>query len=596
MVLAPTSNLVLPGVDETHVSPSRKRSLRRFVPAAMIGPVTAVIGVGALGPLVVLVLYSFGFLGMNESPGIQLYTEILGDSYFRNTFARSLRLAAMTSAVSLVVAVPLAFRISRARGWGRTLLTCLVVLPLLINIVVRNLGWVLVLSPNGVLNSLLAPLGLSQSLLGTVSGMGLVLVHVSIPLVVLPLLSSLDRLDPAQREAALALGAHPALAFFRFTLPAIAPSLLAGAVLSFVIGIGSLVTPIFLGQGRTMVIPTLIVQQISTYRWERAAALSMLLFILVVAVVFTMQRFARRMSSGRSERARRRGALLRLRPVTAAAATLNPLPVAAGIRRWTTVGFMWVMTVFLLLPMFVILKTGVDDSQIPTAEWHGFTTRWLAEAITEDGYRTQLLLSLRLAVVAVVLGLVLSAIGSWAIVRYRFPGRDGLVAFLMSPLLMPQAALAVGFVLFFLILGTAPSFERLLFAHVVVTIPYMTRVLVSTFETIDVRMEEAAAACGARPVTVFRRITLPLLRSGVFTACLFGFLQSFDEAAISVLIASGDTTTLPVKLMSDMAFQPSPVGAAISAILIVLVVAVVVPLERRFGISSSAVLAGRDDS
>lgn len=569
--------------------------MRRLAPAGLIGPVTVVVGVGAIGPLIVLLLYSFGILGNIEDPGTQLYTEILGDSYFRGTFVRSLRLALTVSIVSLVVAVPLAFRISRSRGWARTLLTCLVVLPLLINIVVRNLGWVLVLSPNGVLNSWLEPIGISQSFLGTVTGIGLVLVHVSVPLVVLPLLASIDRLDPAQSEAARALGAHPAVAFVRFTLPAIAPGLLAGAVLSFVIGIGSLVTPIFLGQGRTMVIPTLIVQQISTFRWERAAALSMLLFALVVGVVVAMQRISQRMARGRTERSRRRGSILRPRPLTDVAARLNHLPTFDGLRRWVSRVYLVVMTAFLLLPMVVVLKTAVDDSQIPTASWHGFTTEWLQAAIREDGYRTQLLLSFRLAIVAVGLGLVLSLAASWAIARYRFPGRDAVVAFLMSPLLMPQAALAVGFVLFFLILQTDPSFERLLFAHVVVTIPYMTRVLVSTFENIDARMEEAAAACGARPLTVFRKITLPLVRSGVFTACLFGFLQSFDEAAISVLIASGDTTTLPVKLMSDMSFQPSPVGAAISAILIVAVVAVVVPLERRFGISSSAVLAGRDD-
>ena len=274
--------------------------MRRLAPAGLIGPVTVVVGVGAIGPLIVLLLYSFGILGNIEDPGTQLYTEILGDSYFRGTFVRSLRLALTVSVVSLVVAVPLAFRISRSRGWARTLLTCLVVLPLLINIVVRNLGWVLVLSPNGVLNSWLEPIGVSQSFLGTVTGIGLVLVHVSVPLVVLPLLASIDRLDPAQSEAARALGAHPAVAFVRFTLPAIAPGLLAGAVLSFVIGIGSLVTPIFLGQGRTMVIPTLIVQQISTFRWERAAALSMLLFALVVGVVVAMQRISQRMARGRT--------------------------------------------------------------------------------------------------------------------------------------------------------------------------------------------------------------------------------------------------------------------------------------------------------
>lgn len=571
------------------VSSQARRRLSRFAPFGLIGPAAIVVAVGALAPIIVLILYSFGVLGQKEPVGLSSYREILGDDYFRKIFVKSIRIAVTCTALSLVVAVPLAFVISRSRGWARTLLASLVVLPLLVNIVVRNLGWVLALSPNGVLNQLLAPFGIEQNLLGTLSGIGVVLVHVSIPLIVLPLLASIDQIQPSQREAAQSLGAHPLVSFVRITLPSIAPGMVAGATLSFVVGVGSLVSPMFLGQGRVNVIPTLIVQQISSYRWERAAALSLLLFVLVVVVVVTLQRLAVRLSRGRTVRSRSRGRILPARLLTMLAAHGNGAPSLERTRRHATRVYVGLMTVFLLFPMAIIVKTGIDDHQVPQAGFSGFTWKWIGRAFSEDGYRTQLLFSLRLAIFAVVIGLLLSVAASWALVRFRFPGRDGVVAFLMSPLLVPQAALAVGFVLFFLILGTEPSFARLLFAHVLVTIPYMTRVLVSTFETVDVRMEEAASAMGARPTTVFRRITLPIVRSGIFTASLFGFLTSFDEAAVSVLVASGETTTLPVKLLSDMSFQPTPVGAAISTVLITLVIGIVVPLERKFGIASSAV-------
>ena len=81
-----------------------------------------------------------------------------------------------------------------------------------------------------------------------------------------------------------------------------------------------------------------------------------------------------------------------------------------------------------------------------------------------------------------LLALTISIAASWVLARYRFPGRDGVIAFLMSPLLVPQAALAIGFVLLFLWLGTKPSFQRMLFAHLVVTVPYMCRMLVTAFE------------------------------------------------------------------------------------------------------------------
>jgi ABC-type spermidine/putrescine transport system permease subunit II len=129
----------------------------------------------------------------------------------------------------------------------------------------------------------------------------------------------------------------------------------------------------------------------------------------------------------------------------------------------------------------------------------------------------------------------------------------------------------------------------MLFAHLVISIPYMCRMLVTAFESVEARMEEAAASLGARPLTVFRRVTLPLIRPGLFAAVLYGFLVSFDEAAISVLLASGDTTTFPVKLLAAMEFSPTPVGAAISALLILVLTVVLIPLERRFGIASNAV-------
>ena len=562
-------------------------------PAGLIGPAVIVVAVGALAPFIVLVLYSLGVLGDKEPAGIGVYQTLLTTDFVVDTFVKTLRMAAIVTVVAMFVAVPLAFVISRSRGWARTLLTCLVVLPLLVNIVVRNLGWVLLLSDNGTLNSLLRHVGLSQSLTGTLGGIGLVLVHVSIPLIVLPLLASIDSIEPAQREAAQSLGAHPAISFVRITLPSVATGMIAGAVLSFVIATGSLVTPLFLGKGRVTVVPTLIVQQIQTYRWERAAAMSIILFVVSVAVVVVLQRLARRASAGRTAGARGRGAVLRRRPLTAAATALNGAPTFEAARRWTTRTYVTVVGIFLVAPMLVIIKNGLDTAQVSGPGMEGFTLKWVGQALSSDGYRTQLLFSLKLAVIAVACGLVLSAAASWAIVRFRFPGRDAVVAFLMSPLLMPQAALAVGYVLFFLILHTDPSFQRLLLAHVVVTIPFMTRVLVSTFESVDARMEEAAAALGAPPRTVFRRITLPIVRSGIFTATLFGFLVSFDESAISVLVASGSTTTLPVKLLSDMQFQATPVGAAIAAVLIVAITAIVIPLERRLGIASSAVAVPR---
>jgi putative spermidine/putrescine transport system permease protein len=571
---------------------SRLRSFR-IGPIGLIGPAVAVVLVGAVGPVVILALYSFGVLGDMSPAGLTQYREILGDSYYWDIYFKSFKLALAVTVIALAIALPLAFIVSNSRGWPRTLLVSAIVMPLMVNIVVRNLGWVIVLTDRGLINEILGWVGLHQSLLGTLGGIGVVLVHVGVPLIVLPMLTAIDRLEPEQREAARSLGAHPIVAFWRITLPRLASAAVAGSTLVFLIAMGSLVTPRFLGQGKVTVVPTLILQQIATYRWERTAALSMLLFLVVLAYAFSVQRIAGRLTNGRSNRSRARGRLLRGRPVTRLATSLNAWPSMDTPRRVFRTIYIVVAVLYLLFPMIVILKSAFDSSATLQVGFDGFTLRWFREAFAPDGFRRELLFSLRLAVCAVALALVISLAASWALARYRFPGRDGVIAFLMSPLLVPQAALAIGFVLFFLWLGTDPSFQRMLFAHLVVTVPYMCRMLVTAFESVEARMEEAASSLGARPLTVFRRVTLPLVRPGLFSAILFGFLVSFDEAAISVLIASGSTTTFPVKLLAAMEFQPTPVGAAIAALLILVLTLLIIPLERRFGIASNAVAAQR---
>lgn len=576
---------------EDPVPARRRRRLptMKIGPVSLIGPAIAVVVVGAIGPLAILIAYSLGLLGNNEPAGVGVYSEIINDGYYWEIYLKSIQMSLIVTFTSVLVGMPLAFVISRSHGWTRTLLVSAVVTPLMVNIVVRNLGWVIVLTNNGLINRVLRPFGLEQSLIGTLGGIGLVLTHVGIPLIILPMLTAIDRLDPAEREAAGALGAHPVMTFWRITLPRVAGAMVAGSTLVFILAMGSIVTPRFLGQGKVTVVPTLILQQIATYRWERSAALSILLFLLVLAYALIAQRTSSRFSKGRSMRSRLRGRSLRRRPITAIATVMNRLPVMD--RSWIAVRRVYIVAVvgFLLFPMVIILKSSVDSSATLQVGFDGFTLQWFSEAFSADGFRTELLFSLRLAVVAVVLSLVISLGASWVLARYKVPGKDAIIALLMSPLLVPQASLAIGFVLFFLWLGTAPSFERLLFAHLVITVPYMCRMLVTALESVQPQMEEAAQSLGARPLRVFWRVTLPLVRPGLFAAVLFGFLVSFDEAAISVLLASGDTTTFPVKLLGAMEFQPTPIGAAISALLIVALVAGIIPLERRFGIASNAV-------
>lgn len=570
-----------PATDTSSVAGTRRLHPRW----GLMAPALLVVAFGVVGPFVILAGYSVKLLGDDLSGSrFGFYTEVLTDSFYLGIFWRTIKLSTYLVVVTLLLGYPLAVIITRARGWKRTLLLYATITPLLTNIVVRTLGWLVMLSDQGIVNGWLGWIDPSfeRRFLGTELGLLLSLVHIALPLMVLPMLTTIESQDPTHAEAALVCGAHPIVAWWRVTLPSLAPGLIAGCTLVFVLGMSSLITPSMLGRGRMYMVSTLLVRQIGSLNWGRAAALALLLFAVVLLVVGAMQRLGSRSASG--GRAARSSIPLARRPVAAALSRLNALGPTSHLVRWIRPVFVTAIVVYLLLPLAVVLKSSFDPSTTLRAGWNGFTLEWYRQALDPDRYLPSALLSLRLATLAVIIGLAIALPASLAIARGSFPGRKAIIAFLMSPLLLPHAALAVGFVLFFLFLGTDPSFQRVLFAHLVVCLPYMVRVLVSALESVDPSLEEAARTAGASPFTALRRVTLPLIKPGIFAAVLFGFLTSFDEATVGVLVAASGTPTLPVKIFSDLQVQYTPVAAAVSGLLILLVLAVILPLERWVGL------------
>ena len=568
--------------------PSRRRADRRSL---LLVPGVLLLLAGLIGPILVLLGYSFGLLGEDTPAGFSRYVEVLGDSFYLGVMFRTLRMATIITVVALLLGYPLALAIARSTGFQRTLLIAVVVTPLLTNIVVRSLGWLVILSPHGVVISLFEWLGIGYrpQFIGTTAGVTIALAHIGLPLVVLPMLTSLEREDPSRRDAALVHGAHPIVAWWRVTLPLSAPGIVAGATLVFVLGVAALITPLMIGKARTFVLSTLMVQQIGLLQWGRAAALALSLFVIVLLVAVILRRISARFNPDRN---RSRSAAMRYRPMGPVMARINRLPVFPRLSRVVRNAFLTVVIIYILFPLAVVIKSAFDTSQTMHAGFDGFTLQWFADAFDSDLYLPSLLLSLRLAGLAIVIGFIVALPASVAIVRGRFRGRSAIYALMLSPLLLPHSALAVGFVLFFQYLGIGPSIWRLLLGHLVVVLPWVVAVLVTALESVDPSLEEAASSLGARHLRVLRRITLPLIATGLFSAVLFAFIISFDEATISVLVAGSATATLPVKIFSEIQIEYNPAIAAISAALIFVVVLVLVPLERRLGLLTQRGLSG----
>ena len=213
----------------------------------------------------------------------------LVDGYYGTILLRTLRIALLTTLVSLALGYPLALSVSRARGGWRTAQLLLLVSPLFVSVVVRAYGWILILGNRGVVNTLLMSAGIIEEnaplrLLHTEGAVVVALVEALLPFMALSIVAVLDRLAPELEDAARGLGASPLDTFVHVTLPLSLPGALSGAVLVFMVSLGSYATPALVGGARIRVMVTEIYTQATTvFNWPLAASLS--LSLLAIALV-----------------------------------------------------------------------------------------------------------------------------------------------------------------------------------------------------------------------------------------------------------------------------------------------------------------------
>ncbi|MGP9791901.1 ABC transporter permease [Roseinatronobacter sp. NSM] len=277
---------------------------------ALLGLPTAFLVVFFLGPLAIMLVYSWltpGLYGGVEWEFFHInYGRILGwadtryekfDPVYLMIFLRSLRLAGLTVLCALVICYPAAFWISRMRPSLRNLALFAITLPFFVSLIVRLFAWVLILRPTGFLNQALMGTGLIDAPLAIIYTDAAVIIgmtYVFIPFMFLPLYTSVEKLDPALLEASADLGATRLQTFWRVILPATAPGIVAGSVITFIPALGNFIVPSVLGGAKVMMIGNLIEQQfLSARNWPFGAALAMLLMAAVLVLLLVQLKLAR---------------------------------------------------------------------------------------------------------------------------------------------------------------------------------------------------------------------------------------------------------------------------------------------------------------
>lgn len=284
-------------------SPQPGRPLaERLVGAVLVLPGVAWLGVFFLVPLVIIMVVSLGSVDATghvtlADPGLRNYAEATRPEYLP-AFLNSLRYAAITTILSIVIGYPIAYWIARYGGSRKTLLLILVMLPFWTSYLIRTYAWMIILRDNGVLNSLLQAAGLTTEpipILNTDFSVILGMTYGFLPFAILPLYVSIDRLDPGLLQAARDLYASGRGTFLHVTLPLTMPGIVAAALLTFIPAIGDYVTPDLLGGAQTTTIAK-IVQVIFTSgrNWPYGSALGFLLMVITLGGTLMALRTLRR--------------------------------------------------------------------------------------------------------------------------------------------------------------------------------------------------------------------------------------------------------------------------------------------------------------
>jgi putative spermidine/putrescine transport system permease protein len=270
--------------------------LRAWVPLLLLAPAVALFLVFFVLPLGVLVVNSFHdysrLTGIIPTVTLKNYDRILWDAFYVEVIFRTLRLAFLTSCVTLIIGYPIALYLTVASPQQRAWIILFILSPLLVSVIVRTFGWLIILGPNGLVHSSFLAVGLQAEIpLHTEGAVIAGLANVLLPFLVLAVATSLQSIDPAVPLAAASLGAGPWRAFCLVVFPLSLPGVIAGLLIVFSLAASSFVTPALLGGADYKVMSTMIYQQaLILQNWPFAAAFAVVLVLLVFLVLLVQTR------------------------------------------------------------------------------------------------------------------------------------------------------------------------------------------------------------------------------------------------------------------------------------------------------------------
>ncbi len=257
---------------------------------------------------------------------------------------------------------------------------------------------------------------------------------------------------------------------------------------------------------------------------------------------------------------------------------------AERLIRWALAAIAALVAVFMLAPLAVAVLVSFSSSSVfnlPPPEW---SWRWYESLGRKDGLVPALILSLKVATVSTAISLVLGTLCAIAIEHGRFRGREAVLAFLVSPLMMPGLVVGVALLQGLREIGLRDVTAALVVGHIVITLPYITRTVHASLALFDLTLIDAARTLGLSYPQAILKVMVPGLAPAFLTSGLFAFLASLDNYPISIFLTDARNKTLPIEILRYLEETPDPTIAAISSALILFTIVILFIAERLVGV------------
>lgn len=243
--------------------------------------------------------------------------------------------------------------------------------------------------------------------------------------------------------------------------------------------------------------------------------------------------------------------------------------------------------VFITLPIIVVVAASFSPTSEVTLDPRLWTFAWYGDLL-DARWLEPFWLSVKIAVIVSVISGMAGLLAAYAIVFERFPNSDVVMSLLLSPLSVPQIVKGVAIVLFISQLGLQGLLgtEALIAAHVVLTLPFVTRMVAGSMANFDRGLDQAAQILGANRWQRLRYVLLPLIKPGLLSGVTFAFIISFNNIPLSVFLVRPGDTTLPIKVINHLEYSLDPVMAAVNVASMIFILAAIFIFEKIGGFSA----------